>query len=98
MRWSGSLCVVVCKGERPGDSAGPCRALIRACLPSCGWSGLNLQLRKRRDNRCVCISVCVYVCVRGVERERLGPALKLPFPSQTNSDRTADPSLPPSPS
>lgn len=80
MRWSGSLCVApgcaVCRGERPGDSAGPCRALIRACLPSCGWSGLNLQLRKRRDNRCVYMSVCMCVC----SSERLEPALEPCFP------------------
>lgn len=77
-------------GERPGDSAGPCRALIRPCLPSCGWSGLNLQSRKRRDNRCVCECVCVW------SPERVfGPALKLPAPSRTDSDRAADPLLSP---
>lgn len=65
VRWAGSWCVMCSAhwGERPGDSAGPCRALIRPCLPSCGWSGLNLQPRKRRDNRCVCVCVCYCVCV-----------------------------------
>lgn len=68
VRWAGSWCVMCSAhwGERPGDSASPCRALIRPCLPSCGWSGLNLQPRKRWDNRCVCVCVCSPV---GRERE-----------------------------
>lgn len=59
--------VVQCRGERPGDTAGPCRTLIRACLPSCGWSSLSLRPRKHQDNRCV-------------ELERLGQTPTPPTP------------------